>query len=134
MIEVYSVRRGQPADDATTVKEAFEFVLEHAGGPEKWVLPGYKVGLAGYDNWIETVANGEAHALRRGAGISRFSPGQGPTLHCTVPNRPVRRPKDCQSADRMAFAVTSCTKLSLLSVYASRSVVWYSASLRLRVA
>ena len=61
LIEVYSIRRGQPADDAKTVKEAFEFALEHAGGPEKWIYPNYKAGLAGYDTWIKTVENGEAN-------------------------------------------------------------------------
>lgn len=60
LIEMYSVTRGQPADDATTVKEALEFALEHAKGPEKWIFPRYKAGLAGFDKWIETVGNGEA--------------------------------------------------------------------------
>jgi hypothetical protein len=60
LIEMYSVTRGKPADDAKTVKEAFEFALEHAKGPEKWIYPNYKAGLAGYDKWIEAVENGEA--------------------------------------------------------------------------
>lgn len=60
VIEMHSVRSGQAADDATTVKEAFEFALQHAQGPKKWVFPNYKAGLAGFDKWIETVHAGEA--------------------------------------------------------------------------
>lgn len=60
VLEMYSIKWGQPADDATTVKEALEFALEHASGPEKWARPNYKVGLAGFDKWIETVQKGEA--------------------------------------------------------------------------
>lgn len=62
LIEMYSVRRGQPADDAKTVKEALQFALEHAG--QKWVHPNYKAGLAGFDKWIETMANGTATGHR----------------------------------------------------------------------
>jgi hypothetical protein len=60
LVEMYSIKPGQPADDATTVKEALEFALEHARGPEKWIFPNYKAGLAGFDKWIETVQKGEA--------------------------------------------------------------------------
>ena len=58
VIEVHSVRPGQAADDTKTVKEALEFALEHAS--EKGVFPNYRAGLAGYDLWIETVADGAA--------------------------------------------------------------------------
>ncbi len=60
LLEMYNVRLGQAAADATTVKEALEFALEHAQGPEKWIFPRYKAGLAGFDKWIETVDAGEA--------------------------------------------------------------------------
>jgi hypothetical protein len=63
LVEMYSIKQGKPADDATTVKEALEFALEHATGPEKWIFPNYKAGLAGFDKWIETVRNGEATGL-----------------------------------------------------------------------
>ncbi len=63
MVEMYSVTRGKPADDAMTVKEALEFALEHARGPEKWIFPIYKAGLAGYDKWMETVAKDKADGL-----------------------------------------------------------------------
>ena len=63
LIEMYSIKRGKPTDDATTVKEALEFALEHAKGPEKWIFPRYNSGLAGFDKWIETVANGEAMGI-----------------------------------------------------------------------
>jgi len=46
--------------DATIVKEALEFALEHSQGPEKWIFPNYKAGLAGFDSWINTLNKGEA--------------------------------------------------------------------------
>jgi hypothetical protein len=58
MIEMYSVARGEPADDVKTVKEALGFALEHAEGPEQWVFPKYGAGLAGYDNWINGLETG----------------------------------------------------------------------------
>lgn len=59
LVEMYSIKPGQPTDDATTVKEALEFALEHSKD-KKWILPRYNSGLAGFDKWIETVAKGEA--------------------------------------------------------------------------
>ena len=60
VVEIYSVRPGQVVDDTTTIKQALEFALEHAKGPEKWVYPDYRAGIAGYGNWIQTVENGTA--------------------------------------------------------------------------
>jgi len=65
ILGMVGVRRGQPADDATIVKEALEFALEHSND-KKWVLPKYNSGLAGYDKWIETIEKGEAD----GTGMS----------------------------------------------------------------
>jgi hypothetical protein len=53
IIEIYRLAPGRPADDATTVREALAFALEHAQGPAKWVFPGYRSGMAGFDRWIE---------------------------------------------------------------------------------
>jgi hypothetical protein len=60
MIEMYSVRPVEKSDDAKTVKEALEFALEYSKGPEKWIFPKYKTGLAGYDQWIKALEEGEA--------------------------------------------------------------------------
>jgi hypothetical protein len=60
LLEMYSVRPGQPADDVKTVKEAFRFVLEHSESPAKWIFPKYKAGLAGYDNWRHALKTGKA--------------------------------------------------------------------------
>ena len=60
IVEMYSVTPGEPADDATAVKEALSFALEYAENPEKWILPNYRAGLAGYDNWINAVESGTA--------------------------------------------------------------------------
>ncbi len=60
-LEMYSVRRGKAADDATTVKEALEFALEHSKSPAKWIHPKYKAGPAGYDKWIQALETGKAN-------------------------------------------------------------------------
>jgi len=52
VIEMYSVKPAQAADDIRTVKEALAFALEHAASSAKWIFPGYKARLAGYANWI----------------------------------------------------------------------------------
>jgi len=60
VIEMYSLKPGQAANDAQTVKEALAFALEHATSPAKWIFPKYKAGLAGYDNWIRALESGTA--------------------------------------------------------------------------
>lgn len=59
-----------PADDVTTVKEAFEFVLKHADNPKKWVFSGYRSGLAAFDLWIHELETGRAngHGVGMNAG------------------------------------------------------------------
>jgi len=46
------------ADDASTVKRAFEFALEHSKSPPQPKSP-YKAGIAGYDNWISALETGK---------------------------------------------------------------------------
>jgi hypothetical protein len=60
IIEMYSVRVGQAADDVQTVKEALAFALEHATGPARWIFPKYKAGLDGYNAWIRALEGGTA--------------------------------------------------------------------------
>jgi len=60
VLELYTVKPGQAADDVKTVKEAFKFVLEHSKSPAKWIFPKYKAGLAGFDNWINAIETGKA--------------------------------------------------------------------------
>ncbi len=55
VLEMYRVKPAQAADDLRTVKEAFEFALEHSQSPSKWIFPKYKAGLAGFDNWIRAL-------------------------------------------------------------------------------
>lgn len=59
-LEMYAVKPRQAADDATTLKEALGFALEHSKSPAKWIFPKYKAGLAGFDNWIQALESGEA--------------------------------------------------------------------------
>jgi hypothetical protein len=60
IIEMYSVRVGQAADDVQTVKEALAFALEHATGPARWIFHKYKAGLDGYNAWIRALEGGTA--------------------------------------------------------------------------
>jgi hypothetical protein len=55
MIEMYAVKPAQAKDDATVVKEALAFALEHAQSPDKWISQKYKAGIQGYDNWIKAL-------------------------------------------------------------------------------
>jgi len=45
------------------VKDALEFALEFSKTPNEWVLSNYKSGMAGYDSWIQSVADGKANPL-----------------------------------------------------------------------
>jgi hypothetical protein len=71
VLELYSVWPGELADDATTVKQALTFALEHAANPEEWIFPDYKAGLEGYDNWIRALQTGKASdvGVRYNAGV-----------------------------------------------------------------
>ena len=60
VLELYSVGAGEAADDATTVKQALSFALEHAANPEEWIFEGYRAGLEGFDNWILALQEGKA--------------------------------------------------------------------------
>ena len=60
VLELYSVWPGETADDATTVKQALTFALEHAANPKAWIFEHYRAGLEGYDNWIRALQQGEA--------------------------------------------------------------------------
>lgn len=59
-LEMYSVRKSEPSDDATAVRDSLAFVWEHARSPEKWIFPKYKSGLAAYDLWIRALEQGKA--------------------------------------------------------------------------
>ena len=74
-LEMHWLEPGTPADDAATVKEAFEFVLEHAKNPEKWVFSGYgyKSGLAGFDLWIHELETGRANGPGVGLNAGNWS-------------------------------------------------------------
>ncbi|MFH1741861.1 MAG: hypothetical protein ABIH23_22890 [bacterium] len=63
VVEMCVVKPGEPATDNQTVKEALEFVLEHATSPKQWIFPKYKAGLAGYDLWIHALEAGKAHGM-----------------------------------------------------------------------
>ncbi len=60
VLEMYTVKPGQAADDTTTVKEALGFAVEHSGSPAKWIYPRYGAGLAGFDNWVDALRDGKA--------------------------------------------------------------------------
>jgi hypothetical protein len=60
VVEMFSVRPAQAAGDVRTVREALAFALEHATGPEKWIFPDYRAGMAGYDAWVSALEGGTA--------------------------------------------------------------------------
>jgi hypothetical protein len=71
VLELYSVSPGEAADDATTVRQALAFALEHAANPEEWIFPDYRAGLEGYGNWIRALQEGRASdmGVRYNAGV-----------------------------------------------------------------
>jgi hypothetical protein len=71
VLELYSVWPGETADDATTVKQALSFALEHAVTSNEWTHEDYKTGLAGYDNWINALQEGKASdmGMRYNTGV-----------------------------------------------------------------
>ena len=71
VLELHSVQPGEVADDATTVKQALSFALEHAASPKEWIFEGYKAGPAGFDNWIGALQAGVASDMgtRYNAGV-----------------------------------------------------------------
>jgi len=71
VVELYSVWPEETADDATTVKQALTFALQHATSPEEWIFPGYRAGLEGYDNWIRALQAGKASdmGMRYNTGV-----------------------------------------------------------------
>ena len=71
VLELYSVSPGEAAGDATTVKEALAFALEHAANPEEWIFPGYRAGLEGYEVWIRALQEGVASdmGMRYNTGV-----------------------------------------------------------------
>jgi hypothetical protein len=60
VLELYSVGSGQAADDATAVREALSFALEHAQNPKESISEDYASGVKGYDNWIGALEQGAA--------------------------------------------------------------------------
>jgi hypothetical protein len=71
VLEMYSVRAGEAADDATTVREALAFALEHATSPTKWIHERYKAGPEGFDSWIRALEDGRASdmGMRYNTGV-----------------------------------------------------------------
>ncbi len=60
-IDLHAVSPVLVAEDTKTVKDALEFVLEFSKTPNKWLWTNYKSGLAAYDSWIQSLADGKAN-------------------------------------------------------------------------
>jgi hypothetical protein len=73
ILELYSVHPGEVADDATTVKQALTFAVEHAASPREWIFENYRAGLEGFDSWIRALQEGTASDMgtRYNAGVWR---------------------------------------------------------------
>ena len=63
VLEMYTVRPGRAADDATAVRDALAFALEHSESPAKWIYPRYRAGLGGFDSWIGALESGTANGF-----------------------------------------------------------------------
>jgi hypothetical protein len=63
VLEMYSLVKGEAADERTTVRDALAFALAFAESPAKWVFPKYKAGIAGFDKWTKALEGGTAHGL-----------------------------------------------------------------------
>jgi len=68
LLDVFSVKKTQPAEDRIAVKQALQFAIEASSGPEKYFEKGYKGGLGGYDNWVTALEQGKANPW--GAGYN----------------------------------------------------------------
>jgi hypothetical protein len=60
VVEVSSIRPGEPASDLTTFREAIAFALEHARKPGAWTFPEYVSGPEAFDAWAGAVEQGVA--------------------------------------------------------------------------
>jgi hypothetical protein len=60
MLEIFSVKPGQPSSDKQTIVEALEFALAFNQGSPEWVLPDYRAGPDAYRVWIKAVKSGQA--------------------------------------------------------------------------
>ncbi|GIP36150.1 hypothetical protein [Paenibacillus sp. J2TS4] len=60
LLEMYWLEPGFTTDDREALKEALEFVLEFSKGASQWILPGYKVGIDGFDQWIGALSERRA--------------------------------------------------------------------------
>ncbi|MBI3923266.1 MAG: hypothetical protein HY318_17730 [Armatimonadetes bacterium] len=63
MLEVYAVELCEPASDEVVVREAFRMALRHAAGPQEWIRPEARSGLAAFTAWADCLESGEALLL-----------------------------------------------------------------------
>jgi hypothetical protein len=59
-LEMRTVKPGKAADAVKTVRDALAFALEIGRSSDRWILPRYHGGLAGYDAWIRAMEDGSA--------------------------------------------------------------------------
>ncbi|MCD4690890.1 hypothetical protein K8S17_05455 [bacterium] len=62
-VELVVVHPQEPRDDATVVRGALTFATAVADGGQEWVLPGYAMGFAAYDEWIEGLRSRKASGV-----------------------------------------------------------------------
>ena len=77
ILDVYSIRPGEAADDTSTVREALEFAMEHSRNSEKWTFPNYRAGRIGYDTWINTLEAGIADGMGMAANTMVWAECRG---------------------------------------------------------
>ena len=72
------IKRADPADDSTAVREALKFAVQYASNPD--IAPGwggdpaeFADGLAGYDLWIKSIESGRADGHGMGFNAQVFA-------------------------------------------------------------
>lgn len=69
-LEMYAVKPGSKAEDAKTVKDAFEFAVKHAFTREWMVDDKYHPGPQGFDTWIKALERDDTTTEGHGHGIA----------------------------------------------------------------
>lgn len=79
LIELYSIKPGEPQEDVIVVKSALENVLKHASNPSDWIYENYASGLKGYELWIKALETEKANRFGMGynAAVWRECRGAG---------------------------------------------------------
>lgn len=73
------VRKSEPADDLTTIRDALDFAVKYSASPDE-IAPGwggpsedFRAGIEAYDLWIESLSHGRADAHGNGLNAHTYA-------------------------------------------------------------